>query len=272
VFTLPPGPAEVLLDEHSLNYLGPLTRMAAAAGRRIDDLLTAYRAGGGVSWDAFGDDARESQAALNRPWFDRLLAPALAGVPEVHDVLGGSGARILDIGCGGGWSTLALARAYPTATCVGVDIDAPSLEAARAAADASGLTDRVRFELAHGETLPESEQYDAAFAFECLHDMPRPVEVLAAIRSAVRPGGVVVIMDEAVADTFEAPGSEIDQCMYGFSLFICLPDGMASAPSAGTGTVMRRPLLTDYARRAGFAEVTVLPIEDFGFFRFYRLS
>ena len=230
VFTLPPGPAEVLLDEHSLNYLGPLTRMAAAAGRRIDDLLTAYRDGGGVSWDAFGDDARESQAALNRPWFDRLLAPALAGVPEVHDVLGGPGARILDVGCGGGWSTLALARAYPTATCVGVDIDAPSLEAARAAADASGLTDRVRFELAHGETLPESEPYDAAFAFECLHDMPRPVEVLAAIRSAVRPGGVVVIMDEAVADTFEAPGSEIDQCMYGFSLFICLPDGMASAP------------------------------------------
>ena len=60
--------------------------------------------------------------------------------------------------------------------------------------------------------------------------------------------------------------------MYGFSLFICLPDGLASSPSAGTGTVMRRPVLTDYARRAGFAEVTVLPIEDFGFFRFYRLS
>ena len=73
----------MLLDEQSLNYLGPLTRMAAAAGRRIDDLLTAYRDGGGVSWDAFGDDARESQAALNRPWFTQKLAPALAGVPEL---------------------------------------------------------------------------------------------------------------------------------------------------------------------------------------------
>jgi len=81
-----------------------------------------------------------------------------------------------------------------------------------------------------------------------------------------------VIMDEAVADEFAAPGTEIDQCMYGFSLFICLPDGMASSPSVATGTVMRRPVLTDYALRAGFAEVTVLPIEDFGFFRFYRLS
>ena len=112
--------------------------MAAAAGRRIDDLLTAYRDGGGVSWDAFGDDARESQAALNRPWFTQKLAPALAGVPELHAVLGRPGARILDVGCGGGWSTIALARAYPDATVVGVDIDAPSIEAARTAADSAG--------------------------------------------------------------------------------------------------------------------------------------
>ena len=126
--------------------------------------------------------------------------------------------------------------------------------------------------LSEGETLPASEPYDAAFAFECLHDMPRPVEVLSAIRSAVRTDGSVVIMDEAVADEFTAPGPEVDQCMYGFSLFICLPDGLASSPSVGTGTVMRRPVLTAYAHRAGFAEVTVLPIDDFGFFRFYRLS
>jgi SAM-dependent methyltransferase len=271
-FTLPAGPAEVLLDTASLNYVGPLAQMAVAAGRRIDDLLTAYRDGGGVSWAEFGHDAREAQAALNRPWFTQRLAPALAGVPELHAVLSRPGARILDVGCGGGWSTLALAVAYPDATVVGVDIDAPSIEAARTSADAAGLGDRVEFVLTEGEALPESDPYDAAFAFECLHDMPRPVEVLAAIRSAVRPDGAVVIMDEAVADEFTAPGTEVDQCMYGFSLFICLPDGLTSAPSAATGTVMRRPVLTDYARRAGFAEVTVLPIDDFGFFRFYRLS
>jgi SAM-dependent methyltransferase len=271
-FGLPAGPAEVLLDTGSLNYVGPLAQMAVAAGRRIDDLLAAYRDGGGVSWDAFGDDAREAQAALNRPWFTQKLAPALAGVPDLHAVLDRPGARILDVGCGGGWSTMALAVAYPDATVVGVDIDAPSIEAARTAADAAGLTDRVEFLLTEGEALLGSKAYDAAFAFECLHDMPRPVQVLSAIRAAVRPDGAVVIMDEAVADEFAAPGTEVDQCMYGFSLFICLPDALASTPSVGTGTVMRRPVLTDYARRAGFAEVTVLPIEDFGFFRFYRLS
>ena len=272
VFALPAGPAEVLLDVQSLTYLGPLTRRAVAAGRRIDDLLSAYRGGGGVSWEAFGDDARESQAELNRPWFTRALGPALASVPDLHADLSRPGARILDLGCGGGWSTLALATAYPDATVIGIDVDAPSLQLARAAAAAAGLGDRVDFVLTGGEDVPGPEPYDAAFAFECLHDLPRPVEVLAAVRAAVRPGGPVVIMDEAVADEFAAPGSEVDRCMYGFSLFICLPDGMASTPSAGTGTVMRRPVLTDYAMRAGFAEVSVLPIEDFSFFRFYRLS
>lgn len=271
VFTLPAGPAEVLLDADSLNYLGPLTRMAVAAGRRIDDLLDVYRDGGGVSWDAFGDDARESQAALNRPWFTHRLGPALAGVPDLHAALSRPGARILDVGCGGGWSTLALARAYPDVGVVGVDVDEPSLVAARAAAETLGLGQRVTFVLTDGQEVPGAP-YDAAFAFECLHDMSRPVEVLASVRRAVRPGGPVVIMDEAVEDEFTAPGSEVDRCMYGFSLFICLPDGLSSSPSAGTGTVMRQPVLTDYARRAGFADVTVLPIEDFSFFRFYQLS
>lgn len=272
VYALPPGPAEVLLDETSLNYVGPLARMAMAAGRRIDDLLAVYRDGGGVSWAEFGDDARESQAAMNRPWYTRRLASALAEVADLQATLGPPGARILDVGCGGGWSTIALARAYPEATLVGLDIDLPSIEAARAAATREGLSDRVHFVVAEGEALPDGEPFDAAFAFECLHDMPRPVEVLAAIRAGVRPGGAVVIMDEAVEHEFAAHGTEIDQCMYAFSLFICLPDGLSSQPSAGTGTVMRRPLLTDYARRAGFTEVTVLPISDFGFFRFYRLS
>ena len=202
----------------------------------------------------------------------RRRSPALAEVSDLHAELGRPGTRIADVGCGGGWSTLALARAYPAATVIGIDVDEPSIEAARSAAQAEGLAGRLSFVLADGETLAGLGPFDAAFAFECLHDMPRPVEVLTAIREAVRPGGPVVIMDEAVDDEFKAPASEVDQCMYAFSLFICLPDGMSSTPSEGTGTVMRPPQLADYARRAGFADVTVLPITDFGFFRFYRLS
>jgi SAM-dependent methyltransferase len=270
-YALPPGAAEVLTDRHSLSYLGALPQMMVAAGAQLDPLLEAYRNGGGVSWAELGNNARDSQAALNRPWFESALVPALASVTEVEAVLQTPGARIADIGCGAGWSTIALASAYPSAHLIGVDVDEPSIHAAAANAEAAAVADRVRFLVAAGQTLQEFGPFDAAFAFECVHDMPRPVEVLAAIHEAVRSDGLVVIMDEAVADDFTAPGDEVEQAMYGYSTLICLPDGLSSTPSEGTGTVMRRSMLTDYARRAGFSAVELLPIEEFGFWRFYRL-
>ena len=270
-FGLVPGASEVLTDRHSLNYLGALPRIVAAAGRHIDDLLVAYRTGGGVSWGQLGADARESQAATNRPWFSSQLAPALASVADLHELLAAAGSRIADIGCGEGWSTIALSLAYPDATVLGLDIDQPSVAAARANAEAAGVAGRVSFTVADGGRPQEADSFDAAFIFEALHDMPRPVEVLTAIRQAVRPGGAVVIMDEAVAEEFTAPGDAVEQVMYGYSTLICLPDSLSSPPSVGTGTVMRRSTLTDYAIRAGFTGVDVLPIEGFASFRFYRL-
>jgi hypothetical protein len=129
----------------------------------------------------------------------------------------------------------------------------------------------VRFHCTDAADLPQAT-YDAAFAFECVHDMPQPVQVLAATRRAVVPGAPVIIMDEAVGETFQAPGDDLERLMYGFSLLICLPDGMAHQPSAGTGTVMRPDTLRRYAQDAGFSDVSILPIEDFGFWRFYRLD
>jgi len=269
-FELAAGAAEALTDESSLAYLGPLPRVFVAAAQVMPQLLDAYRDGGGVSWHALGDDAREAQAALNRPWFEHRLASALAGVTSVHGVLNRPGARILDVGCGAGWSTIALARAYPAATVVGVDIDAPSVEMARRFTAEAELTDRVSFLVADAASLEENA-YDAAFAFECVHDMARPVEVLAEVRRAVHADGCVVVMDEAVGEEFSAPGSELERFMYACSLFVCLPDGLSSSPSSGTGTVMRPSTLRRYAVEAGFSGVEVLPIEDFGFFRFYRL-
>jgi predicted O-methyltransferase YrrM len=270
-FELPAGAAEALTDETSLSYLAPLPRMFAAAGVQLPALLDAYRNGDGVSWDELGADAREAQAALNRPWFEHRLGDALRDVPELVEVLGRPGARILDVGCGAGWSSIALARAFPAATVVGVDVDAPSVEMALGNATEAGLGDRVGFRTADAGSLAGTETYDAAFAFECVHDMSRPVEVLEAVRRAVRPDGLVVVMDEAVADEFTAPGDELERFMYACSIFVCLPDGMSSTPSSGTGTVMRRDILGGYAREAGFGGVEVLPISDFGFFRFYRL-
>lgn len=269
-FALPDGAAQVLTDESSLAYLAPLARMLTGAAVQMPALLEAYRRGGGVGWASFGTDVRESQADMNRPWFEHALPEAIAGVPGLDAVLRRPGARIADIGCGAGWSTIALARAYPEATVVGVDIDGPSVELAAGNAAGAGAGPRLTFRQGDAALLGE-DHYDAVFAFECVHDMPRPVQTLAAARRAVVAGGAVVVMDEAVGDRFAGPADEVERLMYGFSLLICLPDGMSDPPSAGTGTVMRPDTLRRYAREAGFADLEVLPIEDFGFWRFYRL-
>ncbi len=267
-FHLPPAAAEVLTDEQSLLYLAPLARILGVFVQ-VPDLLEAYRTGGGVSWEQYGADARESQADMNRPWFEHELPKAFSGTPAIDEVLRRPGARVADIGCGGGWSSIAIARAYPQLTVEGFDVDGPSVEMARRNAAEAGVTDRVTFTQADVATL--EGEYDAVFFLECLHDMPHPVEALAAARRIVRPDGLVIVMDEAVGDDLTAPGDEVERLMYGLSMLICLPDGMSHQPSTATGTVFRPPILRGYAQQAGFRDVDVLPIEDFGFWRFYRL-
>jgi len=270
-FTLPEPAAEVLTDQTSLAYLGPLARMLVAVSQRMPELLEAYRTGGGVSWEQFGDEVRTGQAEINRPWFEHRLAGALAGVPDLHETLSRPGARIAEVGFGGGWASIALARAYPEARVDGYEVDAPSVEMARRNAAESGVADRVAFHHVDGAGIAERGTFDASFAFECVHDMAQPVEVLSAVRAATKPDGAVVVMDEAVGERFTAPGDDLERLMYGFSILTCLPDGRSQAPSAATGTVMRPDVLERYARGAGFDRLEVLPIEDFGFFRFYRL-
>ncbi len=273
-FLLPPGAAEVLLEPESLSAFMPMVRMLRAGVAQLPELLQAYRNGGGVAWAQLGNEARASQAAGNKPWFDQRLGPALASVEVIHGVLSRPGARITDLGAGCGWSTLALAKAYPGAAVVGVDIDGPSIEQARRNARRSGLADQVRFRTADaadaaGAVAPGSQ--DAVFIFEALHDMPFPVQVLAGVRAMVKSDGVVVVMDEGVADAFGPDGDDLERLMYVYSLFICLPDSLSAPGSAGTGTVMRQPLLERYAVEAGYSAVERMPIEGFSVFRFYRL-
>jgi SAM-dependent methyltransferase len=144
------------------------------------------------------------------------------------------------------------------------------VELARSNAAGAGLADRVTFHHSGAQALATAA-YDAIFAFECLHDMADPVGTLREMRRALKPDGVIVIMDEAVAERFGDSTDDIERIMYGFSLMICLPDGLSHQPSAGTGTVMRPETLRSYARQAGFTDVTVLPTGEFGLWRFYRL-
>ena len=271
-YRLPPAQREVLVDQDSLSYLTPFVRLVTAGGIQLPALLDAYREGGGVSWEQYGPDMRTGQAEMNRPWFVNALGtdwfPAAA---TVHERLLGPEARVADIGCGEGWSTIAIARAYPDVRVDGFDIDEASISAARGHAAAGGVADRVSFHHVDGSTIAGEGEYDIVTFFECVHDMPQPVGVLETARRLVKPDGHVIVMDEAVGDAFGERYDEVERLMYGFSLFVCLPDGMSHAPTLATGTVMRPAKLEEYARSAGFAGISVLPIEN-DLWRFYQLD
>jgi SAM-dependent methyltransferase len=268
-FSMPDGHAAVLVDALDLNHMAPLARMVAAAFGRLPDLAEAYRTGAGIGWESYGVDMREGQAAFNRPAVTHLLGDEwLPGVPDVHDRLQAGGALVADIGCGEGWSTVALAKAYPAARFVGVDLDAPSLEAARRHAADADVEQRVEFR--DGDAAALDGPFDAAIIIEAVHDMANPVPVLAAVRSALTEDGSLIVVDERVAETFTAPGDDIERFMYGWSITTCLPDGRSRQPSRATGTVMRPGTLRGYAAESGFGSVEILPIEN-DFFRFYQL-
>jgi SAM-dependent methyltransferase len=270
-FSMPAGHVEVLTDVLSPLHVVPIGRFVVGAGKQMDALLDAYRTGGGVGWAQYGADAREAQAAVNRPLFLGALGREyLPSIPDVDAALR-LGGTVADIGCGLGWSSIGIALAYPDTVVDGYDLDASSIETARQNAEEAGVADRVRFHLADAAAVASrGERYDAVFAFECIHDLADPVAVLTAMRSLAGEGGAVVVMDERVAEHFSAPGDEVERLMYGYSLICCLPDGLSHPPSAGTGTVMRPDVLRRYAAEAGFDGVEILDVQD-EFFRFYRL-
>ena len=235
-------------------------RMFVAATQQLPALMEAYRTGGGVSWREFGPDMSEGQEFGNRPTFLAALADWFAGVEDVHAKLS-AGGRMADIGCGGGWSSIALAEAYPNLTIDGFDLDEPAVERARRNAAERGVGDRVRFHATDPAEADHGDGYDLVTAFECIHDMPQPVPVLRAMRTMARADGAVIVMDENVQPSFVAPGDDIERLMYGFSTLVCLPDGMSHPGSVGTGTVMRPSTFEGYAKDAGFDRIEILPID-----------
>ena len=272
-YSLSPAHAEPLLERDSLNYATPMTRLMMGSIFPLPALLDAFRSGAGVPYPDYGADIREGISHGNRAMFINLLGSAwLPAVPDVHARLQAvPPARVADIGCGSGWSSISIARAYPNVQVDGFDEDDASIALARSNVAAAGLSDRVTFHLHDASGPAPAKGYDLVIAFECIHDMAKPVAALQAMRELAGPGGAVIVGDEHVAETFTAPGGDVERLMYGFSVLHCLPVGRVDTPSAATGTVMRPDILRRYATDAGFSDVEILPIEH-DLWRFYRLT
>jgi 2-polyprenyl-3-methyl-5-hydroxy-6-metoxy-1,4-benzoquinol methylase len=270
-YTLPPAHAPVLLDPDSPLYAVPLAELVPIVGKVDDQLVAAFRAGTGVPYDAYG--IHDAQAGFTRPLFVNLLANEwVPAIPELHERLKADPpARVVEIGCGEGVAAITLARAYPAIRVDGFDLDEASIAQARRNAAEAGVADRVTFEVRDVADASLAGSYDAAFAFEMIHDLSRPVDALGTLRRITADDGFVIVADEAVGDEFEAPGDELHRFFYAASVVHCLPVGMAEQPSAGTGTVIRPSTLRRYAQQAGFADIEILPIEN-DVWRFYRLT
>jgi 2-polyprenyl-3-methyl-5-hydroxy-6-metoxy-1,4-benzoquinol methylase len=271
-FFLPAGHAEVLVDRESLNYLAPLAQLAAGAVHPLPSLLNAYRNGTGVPYEDYGVDLREGQGRMNRAMF--LYQLGQEWLPSIADVdtrlKSDPPARIADFGCGVGWSGIGMAQSYPNAQVDGFDLDAPSVDLANSNATEAGVADRVKFQVRDAGDPELAGRYDLVTAFECIHDMSDPVSALRTMRRLAKDDGTVLVVDERVGESFTPQGNDVDGFMYGWSVLHCLPVGMAEQPSVGTGTVMRPDTLRRYSQEAGFADIEILPIENY-FFRFYRL-
>ncbi|MEV4200724.1 class I SAM-dependent methyltransferase [Micromonospora globbae] len=269
VYRLPPGHAEVLLASDSPLSLVSLTMLplGGVAGA-LPALLEAYRTGAGVPDEAYGDDWREGHSGANRALFTHALPGWLAtALPEIHGRLAGGPSRIADVGCGAGWAAIALARAYPLARVDGYDLDAATLAAATANAEAAGVADRVRFHRRDAADPELAGRYDLVCVFDALHEMSQPVPVLRACRRLRADGGAVLVLDAKVAHRFVAPGDEIERFQYATSVLHCLPACLAGPDSAGTGTALRPAMVRAFATEAGFADVQIVPVDD----RFHRL-
>ena len=272
-YSLPAEHARVLLDADDPAHVAPFAHMLAGIGGVIGQVADAYRSGAGVAYESYGAAFRHGQGHINRPAFTRELASDwLAAMPDVVSRLEATRhPRVADVGCGQGFSTLALAHAFLDARVDGIDADPGSIADASAYAVDAGLDGRVRFLCVDAGELVQHGPYDLVVILEALHDMTDPVGALRAVRAALAPEGTLLVVDERVADTFTAPGDEVERMMYGWSVTHCLPTQLTEQPSAALGTVLRADTLRELAGEAGFGTVDVLPVEN-EFFRLYRLE
>ena len=268
-YRMPPEHVPVLADPDNVSYEAYRGVEAVRAARPLPELVEAFRNGGApppLPWEP------EGRAEFNRALFVNLLGSEwLPAIPEVDRRLRAEPpARVADVACGTGWSSIAMARTYPSVTVDGFDLDPDVIAAATGNAGQAGVGDRVRFAVLDAADPDLPGRYDLVTIFEALHDMSRPVDALRAAHAMLADGGSVVIADERVEDEFTAPAPERDRRAYGWSVVSCLPGAMGDPGTAATGAVMRPATLAGYARAAGFAHTETLPV-DAGDWRFYRL-
>ncbi len=267
-FSLPAGHVPVMADRDDVRYRAFNGAEIARAARSLPDLVEAFRTGTAPPRQPWAPEGRPD---YNRATFLHLLGrswlPAIGAVDQ--RLRASPAARVADLACGAGWSSIAIALAYPQVLVDGFDLDEDVIAAAQRNAADAGVADRVTFFAGSADAM--SARYDVVTIIEGLHDMARPAAVLRAAKDVLTSPGWVVVGDELVEDEFTAPASLREQFCYGWSVVACLPAVMGDGQTAATGAVMRPSTLRRYAAEAGFGGVEVLPVNA-ETLRFYLLE
>ena len=274
-YELPAPYRPVLLDSsHPLHGAG-LATMFAGVGTTFDRVSEGYRRGEGVSFAEFGSAMRHGLEDTYRPGYTHALPLWMEQLPDISARLDEGGA-ILDLGCGTGWSTIALARRFPNARVVGVDLDSASIAEARANAADSGIAERVDFVLADAGdraalAVAAGGRVTLVTVFLALHDMNAPQRALAAAADMLETDGAILVGDVKVEDEFTAPAGPLDRMFSAFSVLHCLPATLAEGDGHVHGTVLRAPTVVEWSRAAGLSSMTRLAVEH-PTWSFYRLD
>ena len=253
-FALPPEQAMVFAIEDSPVYMMGAFDSVVAQMENQDKVQQAFKAGGGVAW---GDQASClfcATARFFKPGYQAHLVahwlPALDGVVAKLE----RGAKVADVGCGYGWSTVMMAQAFPNSEFTGFDFHPGSIEQARGHAQAHGVADRTHFEVAKAKEFPGTG-YDLVTCFDCLHDMGDPAGCAAHVRGALKPDGSWMVVEPMAKDRLEDNLNPVGRLFYGASTMICVPTSLAQEVGTALGAQAGEGKLREVITKGGFGSV-----------------
>jgi 2-polyprenyl-3-methyl-5-hydroxy-6-metoxy-1,4-benzoquinol methylase len=250
-WTLPPEQSFALAVENSPAYLPGAFQIISACFHDAPKIEDAFRTGKGVGWHEHHHDLYHGTERFFRPNYIANLTsswiPALDGVEEKLK----RGAKIADIGCGLGSSTILMAKAYPNSRIYGFDYHDQSIELARASAEREGLGDRITFEVAPAKTFP-GKDYDFVAFFDCLHDMGDPAGAAKHVRSTLKRDGTWMIVEPYAEDATEANHNPLGRLFYSASTLLCVPASLSQEVGAALGAQAGEGNLRKVVTAGGF--------------------
>jgi hypothetical protein len=260
-YRLPDEHAYLLASDDTDHFMGGLFSMAPVLLRVAPEVATAFREGGGVRFEHFGPEGVLGLDLINRGQYEqRLTSYWLKAMPQATARLE-TGGRVLDVGCGAGRVCIAIAKDFPKAQVVGLDPDRESIRQAEAAAAAAGVSGQVSFVAATTADIDPNDGFDLVTACDCIHDFAAPERTLQEIRKLVRPDGTLFIVEPKAADRLEDNINPIATMFFGFSLFHCMTQSLASG-GPGLGTCLGPAHTEALVRAAGFGQFQQLDIKS----------